>query len=138
VLCILFVAEAPGRQGAAPGRIRFVPETMYPAGSRARQVNPGFMLELGPDTLISDLPYIGRAFATPYGSTAGPLNVTLTGFRYTETKDRKGARIINVKPQAGGDIRELTLTCYKNGGAYLQVYFNRRQSIGFRGRIDGR
>lgn len=113
----------------------FVPETAYPLGMRSRQVT-GFELQISKDTIKSYLPYFGRAYNADYGTRNNGADFTSFDFSYTESTNKKGVRDILIKPKDNKDIREVRVTLYGDGHAYVQLNFNQRQSIGYRGQIS--
>src|SRR5262245_58011350 len=59
----------------------FVPQTMLPQSGRARPVTTPYDLRVMQDTLSADLPYIGRAYSSDYGSTDNAINFKTTSFQ---------------------------------------------------------
>jgi hypothetical protein len=114
----------------------FIPETVYPLGMSARQVTTGFELRISKDTVNSYLPYFGRAYTADYGSRDGGATFNSFDFSYTESANKKGERNIVIKPKDNKDVREIRVTIYGDGYAYVQLSFNQRQSIGYRGQIS--
>ena len=87
------------------------------------------------DTIISWLPYFGRAYTAPINPSEGGIKFTSTRFEYTETKKDKNGWSITIKPKDVSDVNTLFLTVFSNGTASLQVNSINRQSISFRGHI---
>jgi hypothetical protein len=71
---------------------------MYPPRGGARNVAYGYSLEVRNDSLISYLPYFGRAYDVPYGGGKG-LNFTAPVGSYQESMGKNGMRIIEVGTQ---------------------------------------
>jgi hypothetical protein len=114
----------------------FVPQMVYPLGMAARQVTAGFELRINKDTVNSYLPYFGRAYSADYATRDGGAEFVSSSFRYTENTNAKGARSIVLKPKDNKDVREIRITIYSDGYAHVQLTFNQRQSIGYRGQIS--
>jgi hypothetical protein len=114
----------------------FVPQIVYPTGMAIRQATSGFELRINKDTINSYLPYFGRAYSTDYGSRDGGATFSSSDFSYTESTNKKGARNIVIKPKDNKDVREIRITIYGDGYAYVQLNFNQRQGIGYRGQIS--
>src|SRR6186997_773588 len=67
----------------------FHAQTALPTSGRSRQLTSEYTLRIFPDSLISYLPFYGRAYSVPYGSSDGGFNFTSTKFEYTATPGRK-------------------------------------------------
>lgn len=66
----------------------FVAQTALPIGSRAINLTTAYDLRVLGDTVVSELPYFGRAFVAPMNPSEGGIRFTSTDFNYT-VKDRK-------------------------------------------------
>ena len=115
--------------------LTFIPQTVYPLGIAVRQVTTGFELRISKDTVNCYLPYFGRAYSTDYGTRDGGAEMISSSFSYNENTNAKGARNIVIKPKDNKDVREIRLTIYGDGYAYVQLTFNQRQSIGYSGQV---
>ncbi|GAA3956202.1 DUF4251 domain-containing protein [Chitinophaga oryziterrae] len=115
----------------------FKAETVMPSGAVPnRQLNYGYDLRVSPDTIVSYLPYFGRAYVAPMDPTKGGIQFTSTKFEYKETKRKKGGWDILIKPQDTQDASQMVLTVSETGFASLQVIGNNRQPISFSGYVD--
>lgn len=141
LLCLLLVAvQRPSfaqQDAASPAKTyTFVPETVYPVGGRAIQVTPVFRLTITSDTVVAYLPYFGDARVADYGNNKGPGDFTLVKFDYTERKGKKGSTVLRILPKENGDVRRIELTYYPGSGyADVNLLFNKRQSIAYRGQL---
>ncbi|MFA6057902.1 MAG: DUF4251 domain-containing protein [Taibaiella sp.] len=133
--CVLPAFQNPDVKEQPKTTLIFVPETAYPLGMRSRQVT-GFELRISKDAIKSYLPYFGRAYSADYGSSNTGAEFTSFDFSYTENTNKKGVRDIVIKPRDNKDVREMRVTVYGDGYAYVQLNFNQRQSIGYRGQIS--
>lgn len=113
----------------------FRAETALPQQGRIQQLTPEFDLTITPDTLISYLPYFGRAFVAPINPTEGGIKFTSTDFSYKDVKKKKKRWEITIEPRDAGSIQQLFLTVFDNGTASLRVNDRNRQSISFNGRV---
>lgn len=116
----------------------FYAESVIPMSGRQRFLTSDYAVAVGKDTVVSDLPYFGKAYSAPIGSTDGGIKFTSTKFEYKVTPRKKGGWDINIKPTDISDVQQLTLTVYKNGTAYLNVNSTNRQSISYNGHISER
>jgi hypothetical protein len=113
----------------------FVPETVSPIGAASRSLNGEYDLVIAGDTLISTLPYFGRAYSAPANPSEGPLRFTTTNFDYKTNPRRRGGWDIQIKPK-GVNVQQMNLFIYENGFASVQVTSNNRQPISFSGHIE--
>lgn len=146
-MLLLLGIQTSGRQRKTAGEERkaavaantkryiFRPEIVYPVGKSARQLTPGFELRFSKDSLFCYLPYIGRAFNIDYASRDNVLNFTTTDFEFTLKEAKKKEQSISLKPQGQREIREMNITLYADGYADVQVFFNQRQNIAYRGQM---
>ncbi|MEP7319290.1 MAG: DUF4251 domain-containing protein, partial [Panacibacter sp.] len=95
-------------------------------------------LRISKDTIISYLPYFGRAYTAPISPEDGGINFTSTDFEYTTALRKKGGWSIEIKFKDQSQVREMNLTIFDNGRADLFVSSNNRQSISFSGNIRER
>lgn len=113
----------------------FKAQTALPASGSTRQLTSDFDLRVSKDTIISDLPYFGRAYTAPLNPAEGPLRFTSTDFQYMATPKKKGGWDITITPKDLQDPRQLTLTIFDNGTASVVVTSYNRQPISFNGYI---
>lgn len=116
----------------------FVPQTALPAGGRSRQLTADFDLRVSKDTIVSNLPYFGRAFSAPVNPSQGPLQFTSTQFDYTVAINKKGGWDIVITPKDLQDPRQIALSIFDNGNASATVTSNNRQPIAFNGYVTAK
>lgn len=114
----------------------FKAQTVLPTGAVPnRQLTSDYDLRVSRDTVVSYLPYFGRAYTAPMDPTKGGIQFTSVKFDYKETKRKKGGWDIIIKPQDTPDATQLILNISEAGYASLQVLSNNRQPISFSGYI---
>lgn len=117
----------------------FIPQTMLPTGGRSRQITPDFDLRVARDSILSYLPYFGRAYSAPINPTQpGGIQFKSNNFEYTVADGKKGGWDILIKPKDVNDIQQLQLNITESGFAYLQVLSTNRQPISFNGYVTER
>ena len=116
----------------------FIPQTMLPLSGRARQLTSYYDFDVSKETIVSSLPYIGRAYTAPIDPSEGGIDFTSTNFEYTTTERKKGGWDVSIKPKDAKDVQQLFLTISEKGYATLQVTSNSRQGISFNGYITER
>ena len=116
----------------------FIAQSVNPIGGRFRQLTSEYDLRVLGDSVVSYLPYFGRAYSAPIDPTKSSLQFTSTDFDYEQTTRNKGGWVIMIKPKDVQDVRQLTLTVTETGNASLQVISTNKQQISFNGYIEPR
>ena len=106
-----------------------------PQGSISRQLTSEYDLTVSRDTIISYLPYFGRAYVAPINPSEGGIKFTSTKFDYKQANNGKSWKIM-IKPKDASEVQQLYLDIYDNGKATLQVTSTNRQSISFSGYVE--
>jgi len=116
----------------------FKAQTALPTAGTVRQLTSDFDLQVSKDTIISDLPYFGRAYTAPLNPSEGPLQFTTTKFQYMVSNNKKGGWNVTITPKDLTDPRELIMTIFDNGSASMVVNSTNRQPISFNGYVTAR
>ena len=103
---------------------------MYPMNGNSRNVSYGYSVEVRNDTLISYLPYFGRAYNVPYGGGKG-LNFSERIGSYHETQQSNGARLIDIELKNDEDIYQYTIKVFDNGNSSIDVQSRQRDPISY-------
>ena len=109
--------------------------TAMPMRGRNIPLTSRYSLEIRNDSVISYLPYYGRAYSIPYGGGDGLIFKTLLK-EYTMDIDKKGRARIKFKARNPEDQYEFNVTVFDNGSTSIDVTMQNRQSIGFQGELD--
>jgi hypothetical protein len=115
----------------------FVAESANPMRGRTIFLSPGYTLTIRPDSVISYLPYYGRAYQASFDPGSAGIKFTSTEFEYVEKPGKKGGWNIQLRPKDVQHGPQLRLTISLNGQASLLVTSNDRESISFYGQIRG-
>ena len=113
----------------------FKANRVNPHGSISRELTSDYDLTVTRDTIISYLPYFGRAYVAPINVTDGGIKFTSAKFEYKQSKSGKGWEIA-IRPRDASDVQQLNLDIFDNGVATLRVISTNRQSISFNGYIE--
>jgi hypothetical protein len=105
---------------------------------RSRQLTSDYDVKVAKDSIISYLPYFGRAYTAPLDPTRGGIQFKSKDFEYTISNKRKGGWDILIKPKDVDDVRQLSLMISEDGYGSLQVLSNNRQPIIFNGYVTAR
>ena len=100
----------------------------------SRNVSYGYSVEVRNDTLISYLPYFGRAYNVPYGGGKG-LNFSERIGSYHETQQSNGARLIDIELKNDEDIYQYTIKVFDNGNSSIDVQSRQRDPISYSGEM---
>jgi hypothetical protein len=116
-------------------RFVFKAETASPMTGRFRMLTSDYDLRITKDSLVSYLPYFGRAYTANIGSNQSPLDFVSTNFTSNTEVNKKGRWIITLQPRDNDNVREMILDISPSGHASLTVTSNNRQPISFNGSI---
>jgi Domain of unknown function (DUF4251) len=112
----------------------FVARMANPQIGSSRQLTTEYDVTVTPDTVVSFLPYFGRAYSAPINPSDGGIKFTSTKFDYQPSGDSKRWKI-TIKPKDAPEVQHLYLDIFDNGNATLQVISTNRQGISFDGYI---
>lgn len=143
---LLFVTTmaASGQDQEASGIVRaietknfiFKASSATPQRGRMRQLTSEYEVVVRPDTIISFLPYFGRAFTAPINPSDGGIKFTSTDFTYAAGEKKKRRWEIQINPKDVPDVTTLYLTIFDNGSASLRVNSINRTPISFNGYVE--
>lgn len=114
----------------------FKASSATPQRGRIRQLTSEYDLVVRPDTVISFLPYFGRAFSAPINPSEGGIKFTSTDFAYSISQKKKNSWEIKITPKGISDVTDLYLTVFENGNASLRVNSINRTPISFDGLVE--
>ena len=116
-------------------RYSFEPASMTPMRGSTRQITGGFSLDVKGDTLRVYLPYIGRAYSAPYGSSDGGYDFTSTDYEYNIKEGKKKSYNVTMKVKDKSVSSTFYFTIYDNGSASLRANSSDKQDISYNGNI---
>lgn len=109
--------------------------TAYPNRGRSVPLTTDFELRVKGDSVMSYLPYFGRAYNIPYGGGKGlNFNDVMNDFKITQPKRNKKHIEFNVKNDE--DTYKFYIDVFDNGNAYINVMPQQRESISFNGDVE--
>ncbi|RFS21984.1 DUF4251 domain-containing protein [Chitinophaga silvatica] len=114
----------------------FNAQNAFPVGGRMRNITSNYDLTITKDSVISFLPYFGRAFTADYNVTKSPLDFVSTSFEYSVAPGKKDGWAVTIKPKDNKSVQTMYLTVSSEGYASLQVTSIDRTSISFNGDIS--
>ncbi|MEI9944869.1 MAG: DUF4251 domain-containing protein [Chitinophagaceae bacterium] len=110
----------------------FIAQSATPSGGQFIPLTSQYDLTVRGDTVISYLPYFGRAYSAPINNEGG-IKFTSAKTNYKAERKNDKWQII-IKPNAV-DVQQFYLTIYDNERASLQVISTNRQTISFDGYV---
>ena len=112
----------------------FVAERAMPVRGGIEQLSSGYDLSVSKSSVVSYLPFFGKAQTIPIGATDGGIKFTSANFEYKTVFDGKLWQV-TIKPDDVSHVQQLFLTVFDNGTATLDVSNIQRDNISFRGYI---
>ncbi len=112
----------------------FKAETVLPMSGPSQQVSD-YAVKITKQSVMSYLPYFGRAYSAPMDPSKGGIQFTSKDFDYTLTPGKKDGWSVLIKPKDYRDIQQMTMSISSTGYATVQVTSTNRQPISFNGTI---
>lgn len=128
-------SEAEVKQMVESNQYIFVAQYAIPMSGKARNLTSEYDLTVSKDSLVSYLPYFGRAYQAPMDPSQGGIKFTSVKFVYKTTKAKKGGWDVSMTTKDQPDNTRLFLNIATNGTATLQVISTFKQAITFTGYI---
>ena len=108
---------------------------MYPSRGASKNLSYGYSVEVRNDSLISYLPYFGRAYSVPYGGGSA-LNFSAPILNYQESQQKSDLRRIVIDVKNDEDTYLYTLDIFDNGSTTIDVQSRQRERISFSGEME--
>ncbi|QKJ30104.1 DUF4251 domain-containing protein [Mucilaginibacter mali] len=113
----------------------FTAQTANPMRGGNVNLTAEYDVRITGDSVISYLPYYGRAYVAPMNPTQNDMQFTSTKFTYASTAKKGGYEIV-IKPTDTKDVRQMILNVSNNGYGTLSVTNLNRDPISFYGFIE--
>ena len=110
-------------------------QMMYPRRGRAVNVTSNYSLEIKGDTVVSYLPYFGRAYSIPYGG-GKVFNFSAPIISYESARDRKGKTYVRLVTDNEEDVITFQLEIFDNGQTTIDVQAREREPITYSGELE--
>lgn len=115
------------------GKYKINVNRALPARGRSVTLTSPYSVEIRNDSVISYLPYYGRAYSIPYGGGEGlNFKAPLTDYKL-EWGKKETAKI---KLRSEEDKFDFSIDVFSNGSSSIFVNMQNRQSISFQGELD--
>ena len=112
----------------------FIAENVSPFRGRTRYLTSDYGLRVSKDSLISYLPFFGRATQAPMNPSESGIQFTSTDFSY-KVEDKKNRKEVTIIPHDRRDIQQIFFVIFDNGTASLNVVSTFRDPISFNGHL---
>lgn len=116
------------------GRIKIDVDRAVPMAGRSINLTTPYSLEIHGDSILSHLPYFGRAYSAPYGGGEGLMFKEVAAEK-ERTSKKKGRSEIKFRVKTKEDIYTFRVEVYPNGSATINVTPVNKQSITFYGDV---
>lgn len=123
------------REGIENRDFKIIVDRMYPMRMPARHLSSLYSLEIKGDTIVSYLPYFGRAYSVPYGGGKA-LNFTGIMSYYDIHQVRKEETRIEIGVENDEDTYIYSLSIFDNGNTSIDVRSRNREQIAFSGEME--
>ena len=114
-------------------RFEFVAQSANPLKGRSIHLSPGYTFIVLPDSVVSDLPYYGRAFQASFDTRDAGIKFISTDFDYTVKPRKKNGWDITIKPKDVRHSPQIYLSISTSGTGSLRISSVDRESISFTG-----
>ena len=114
-------------------RFEFVAESANPLKGRSIHLSPGYTFIVLPDSVVSDLPYYGRAFQASFDTRDAGIKFISTDFDYAVKPRKKNGWDISIKPKDVRHAPQIYLSVSTSGTGSLRISSVDRESISFTG-----
>ena len=111
----------------------FVATRVNPLRGGMRVLTSEYDVSVKKDSLVSYLPYFGRAYQAPLNPSEGGIQFTSTSFSYKVNPGKKDTWEVTIIPNDFQDVQQLFFTIYNNGTAMLNVTSTYKDPISFNG-----
>lgn len=116
-------------------RFIFIAESVTPLRGTMKILTTPYDVTVKKDTLVSFLPYFGRAYQAPANPTDVGVQFTSTKFEYSIRPAKRNSWEVTIVPKDNTDIREMSFDIFNDGSASLNILSNFRDAISYRGRL---
>lgn len=121
--------------GIANRQFKINVDRMYPSRMPARHLSTLYSLEVKGDTIVSYLPYFGRAYSVPYGGGKGLNFIGIMNY-YEPRQGKKNEIIVDIGVENEEDTYVYSLSIFDNGNTDINVHSRNRELIMFSGVME--
>jgi hypothetical protein len=142
VLTVLFVTVFAGvlqaqtsdvDQAVKDKRFTINVESMSPRRGGYKRLTTLYTFTVTPDTVVTDLPYAGRAYQAPMGNNDTGVKFLSQDFEYESRPGKKGAWEITLKLKDTRNYPVINITMQANGSSSIRISPVDREFISYSG-----
>jgi hypothetical protein len=117
-------------------RYTFYATYVQPLTGTQRYLTSEYTLSVSKDTIVSYLPFFGRAFSgVGYGNNDDGIKFTSTKFEYTSSAGKKGSWDISIKLKDAQQVQSVSMHISPGGNASVTVNSTNRDPVSFTGYV---
>lgn len=116
------------------GRFAIDVNRAVPMSGRAINLNSSYSLELNGDSVVSFLPYYGKAYSVPYGG-GNSMDFKTTFSEYDLSYNKKGTATMKFRARTDDDTYAFTIEVFSNGSSTIRVTPVNKQGIIYYGEL---
>jgi hypothetical protein len=110
-------------------------ESMSPRRGGFRRLTTLYTFEVTPDTVVTDLPYAGRAYQAPMGTDNSGVKFLSTSFGFEARPGKKGAWEITLTLKDTPNYPKVSITLQSGGSASIRMAPVDREYISYSGTL---
>jgi hypothetical protein len=114
----------------------FVAERVLPFRGSSRLLTSEYDVTVKKDSLISYLPFFGRAYQAPIDPSKGGMQFTSTNFSYEVNANKNNGWDVIIKPKDYHEVQQFSFRIFENGSASLNVINTNKDPISFNGHVE--
>jgi len=114
-------------------RYTFEAESMTPQRGGMRQLTPGYAIKVTGDTVVVDLPYIGRAYNASYNTDDAGMTFTSRDFEHAIAEKKKGGWRVTIRPKDVRSSPRINLDVSKTGRTTVNITSADKAAISYYG-----
>ncbi len=114
----------------------FVADRVNPLRGRSRYLTSEYDVKINKDSLVSFLPYFGRAYQAPVNPSEGGIQFTSAEFSYQINAVKNNGWYVIIKPKDYQQIQQFSFRIFENGNASLDVTSTYKDPISFQGNVE--
>jgi hypothetical protein len=122
-------------QAVKDKRFTIIVESMSPRRGGYKRLTSLYTFSVTPDTIVTDLPYAGRAYQAPMGTNDTGINFLSRVFDYEAKPGKKGAWEITLKPKDVKNYPQVNVTLHSSGSASIRMSPVDRDYISYTGTL---
>ncbi len=115
----------------------FKADYVYPSGSKALYLSPGYDVVVSKEKIKVHLPYFGQSHSAPINMRGGGIQFESDNFQYDVRQGKKPDNwLVDIRVKDRQTEYYLYFDIWENGRTSLNVSDTRRQSISFSGETE--